>query len=37
MDIKSQLEKDKMDLQLKFEAIVSERDLKIKCNSSYNF
>lgn len=30
MDIKTQLEKEKMDQMLKYEAMVSERDTKIK-------
>lgn len=30
MDIKSQLEKEKMDQMLKYEAIITERDTKIK-------
>lgn len=30
MDMKSQLEKEKMDITLKFEAQINERELKIK-------
>ena len=33
MDIKSQLEKEKMDQQLRYEALLAERDIKIKCKT----